>query len=510
MKKRIFTILFAIIVVIAISVPYVSAASAALTNTQKVSFTVECSKPGYEFSVYKIADLKTSTTPYSVKYAVKVNSAEVKSAVTDGNFSEADRAKILNALDKDTALTGASIVGTYKADTDGESKTFSNLAQGIYYVRATNYPADVKKVTNSAFALPYYTAENGWVYTLENINLAEKVDDTPPEIHKEITNSTRDNVNFTDVSIGDTVEFKIESSTVGAVNDVDVLDFKLNSYVITDIMSKGLTLNKNSFDLSLEDADDKTLSELAASDYTVSVTAEAGRDTNFTVSLKKAYLQKPEFYSADHVAVKFTAVLNKYATTEPIGNPNEAVKLTYANKNDVMGEVEGNKVFVYTYHIQVHKLDEEGNTLGGAAFELYKTEADAKAENNAIAAGTSDNNGLVVFYNDKDEEMLLESGKYYVKETKAPTGYNRYTDVIPVEIKVTYGDTLTNGTYIKNGPDLGLATVDVKNSMTVLPQTGGQGNLIIYTIAITLAVAGGVIFLIAMKKKKKHTADKAA
>ena len=46
--------------------------------------------------------------------------------------------------------------------------------------------------------------------------------------------------------------------------------------------------------------------------------------------------------------------------------------------------------------------------------------------------------------------------------------------------------------------------------MTVLPQTGGQGNLIIYSIAITLAVAGGVIFFIVAKKEKKHTADKAA
>ena len=106
--------------------------------------------------------------------------------------------------------------------------------------------------------------------------------------------------------------------------------------------------------------------------------------------------------------------------------------------------------------------------------------------------------------------MLLESGKYFVKETKAPTGYNRYTDVIPVDIKVTYSDTLTNGTYIKNGPSLGLSTVDVKDSMTVLPQTGGQGNLIIYSIAITLAVAGGVIFFFVVRKKKKHTADKAA
>ena len=188
---------------------------------------------------------------------------------------------------------------------------------------------------------------------------------------------------------------------------------------------------------------------------------------NFTVSLKKDYLQQPGFYTADHVAIRFSAVLNKYATTEPVGNPNEAVKLTYTNKNDVKGEVDGNKVFVYTYHIQVHKLDEKGKALKDAEFALYKTEADAKAEKNAIATGTSDKDGLVVFNNANKEEMLLQSGKYFVKETKAPTDYNRYTDVIPAEISVTYGDALTNGTYIVKGPDLGLVSFDVKNSKTV-------------------------------------------
>ena len=508
MKKRMFTMIFAIILVIAVSIPCVSAATSELTTTKKVSFTAECSKPGYEFSVYKIADLKTTTNPYSVKYDVKVSSGEVQAMVADGNLSDANRAKILNALDKDTALAGATIIGTYKVDTDGSSKTFSNLAQGIYYVRATNFPSGVKKVTNSAFALPYYTAENGWVYDLDTINLAAKVEEDNPDIEKEITNSTKNNVNYTDVSIGDTVEFKIESSVVGAVNNVDVLDFKLNSYVVTDIMSKGLTLDQKSFSLSLEDENDKNLAEISASDYTVNVTAEAGRDTNFTVSLKKDYLQKPGFYAADHVAIRFSAVLNKFATTEPVGNPNDAVKLTYTNKNDVKGEVDGNKVFVYTYHIQVHKLDEKGKALSGAEFALYKTEADAKAEDKAIATGTSDKDGLVVFSNANNEEMLLQSGKYFVKETKAPTGYNRYTDVIPAEITVSYGDTLTNGTYIVNGPALGLVSFDVKNSKTVLPQTGGQGNVIIYSVAVSLAVAGGVILLVLRRKKK--SADKSA
>ena len=327
MKKRMFTMIFAIIMVIAVSIPCVSAATSELVTTKKVSFTAECSKPGYEFSVYKIADLKTTSNPYSVKYDVKISSGEVRAAISDGNFSEANRAKILHALDKDTALAGASIVGTYKVDTDGASKTFSNMAQGIYYVRATNFPSGVKKVANSAFALPYYTAENGWVYNLDTINLAAKVEEDNPDIEKEITNSTQSNVNFTDVSIGDTVEFKIESSVVGAVNDVDVLDFKLNSYVVTDVMSKGLTLNQKSFAVSLEDENDKNLAEIAASDYTVNVA-----DGKFTLTQGDTTLGTFISDSQGRITILYDFDRNTDYTlteTEPpggyIGLPNPAV-----------------------------------------------------------------------------------------------------------------------------------------------------------------------------------------
>ena len=316
MTKRLISILMAIFMITAIAVPVANAAGDnTLDTTKKVSITMNCDKAGYEFEVFKIADLVTATNPYTVKYDVKVDDAAVKAAVADGNFEEADRGKILSALDKDSALNGATSVGKYSVDTDGNTKTMSDLAQGIYYVRAVNFPAGVKAVTNSCFALPYYS-ENGWTFAIDAINLAAKVEDEQPEIHKIITNSTRGNENFSDVSIGDTVDFKITTSVLGVVDDIPEHEFKLNSYVITDLMSKGLTLNRNSFVVTLVDADDKTLATLDPKDYTVNVTAEEGKDTNFTVSLNKEYLQKDDFYAAENVVTTYSAVLNKYATTK--------------------------------------------------------------------------------------------------------------------------------------------------------------------------------------------------
>ena len=413
MTKRIVSILLAIVMIASLSVTFVSAATDAdLDTARKVSVTLNCNKTGYVFELYRIADLVKTTNPYSVKYDVKVTNTAVRTAVANGNFAEADRSKILDALDKDSALSGATAIGAYEVAEDGNTKTFGNLAQGIYYVRAINFPAGVKSVTNSCFALPYCN-ENGWIYSIDAINLAAKVAEDEPEIIKEITNSTKGDVNFTDVSIGDTVEFEITTSVLGAVNEVPEHDFKLNSYIISDVMSKGLTLNQNSFTVYLTDDDYNVISAIAPENYTVSVTAADGEDTTFTVSLKKAYLQTAAaFYSAAYVVTDFSAVLNKYATTEVVGNPNEAVKLTYSNKNDVQGEVEGNKVFVYTYKLEVHKFDDAGAKLQGAEFVLYKTEANAREERNAIATIDLFNNRFNLTFN--SSVKLIREGKVTV------------------------------------------------------------------------------------------------
>lgn len=175
----------------------VSAASR-LDTTQTVSFTANCDKSGYTFTVYKVANLvSTTTSPYETKYESLV--PQIKDSVLSG-----DTASVLSALDSVTQMPDtATVVGTYCSD-DADTVTFDNLEQGIYYVKATNYPAGVKAVTNSVFALPYFN-NNEWQYTIPDIELASKVADGTATTEKTITNSTKNNVNYTDVSLGDTL-----------------------------------------------------------------------------------------------------------------------------------------------------------------------------------------------------------------------------------------------------------------------------------------------------------------
>lgn len=542
MKKSIAKISVSALLILMMLMASISSVFAAsnglLDTTKKVSFTMTCDKQGYTFNVYKVASLDRKTTnPYEVKYTSlvpTVTSADVTDKIVKGNSVE-----LLAALDKISKDKLPTVVGTFGPTGAGiTTKTLTNLDQGIYYVKAVNYPAGVKEVRNSVFALPYFPSnDKGWTYTIDTIPLATKVVDEDITTEKTITNSTKNNTNFTDVSIGDTVDFEIRSTVTGEkAHEITtpegdkywVEDFKLNSYYVTDDMSKGLTLNKNSFKVRLlNEAGDEitTLSGTGTTpDYTV--TYEAGFDgtditknTKFKVALTKAYLQKNNFYEDDvyYTSITYSAVLNDEAIVGPKGNPNTENEIVYSNKNDVTVKHKGNTVYVYTYIVTADKKDPDGNSLAGATFELYKTSADATNSKNPIARGVSDTNGKVVFLaldtmkpysNYAGKEISLQSGIYYVKETIAPEGFNLYGKVITVDLSATYNDTLTNGTYVAtcavDGNNKGTAHFSVVDSKLIVPKTGGYGDMVLYISGTFVGVLGlGIILAVALKSRKR-------
>lgn len=74
-------------------------------------------------------------------------------------------------------------------------------------------------------------------------------------------------------------------------------------------------------------------------------------------------------------------------------------------------------------------------SLQGAEYGVYKTEADAKADKNKVntlTIGKYDNSEK---YKDWSNEIELEAGTYYVKETKAPKGYALNPNAVKVVIE---------------------------------------------------------------------------
>lgn len=137
--------------------------------------------------------------------------------------------------------------------------------------------------------------------------------------------------------------------------------------------------------------------------------------------------------------------------------------------NDTTGEADVNQSAVLTYNygsssstvdfpvpevrgilhdIVLTKMDEQGNLLKDAVFDLYPSE---NADAQSIGQISSDENGIVRFPN-------LTYGTYYVRETTPPQGYEAvdtvWTVVIPENYPVNNGQyqvmTMDNGEYAAN------------------------------------------------------------
>ena len=564
---------------IASAVPAVSAATnIMIDNSRKVSFTTVCDEAGYTFQLYKIGTLTTSSDgTYRTGYNSLINDAAIKAALNDGfqdgSASTAKQSELLRLLEEKYNPTEN---GNYKPGTANEPATdplqaqvvansqwtssnsvkshkYENLDQGVYYVRAINWPAGVTYVRNSVFALPWFDKTDGWTYTIDDIPLATKVDAHPVKTYKTITNTTVKEQQIpaqhdvkqladqmhgvyqpaTDVNLGDIVNFEIRSTITGSDQ------MKLNSYFVTDSMSNGLTLDKSSFHMYLLDKNGNRISELkqgkeaasetayqtAEKDYVVyfdtTNNGEGTKSTDFKVYLTREFLHKnsstTKFYgtgsaqddNAVYTSITYSAMLNNKAVVGKAGNPNTEGKIEYSNKKNVTSEYEGNTVYVYTWGVRPHKTDDSTTpkALEGAEFKLFKTQADAENLRNPIATGTSDKDGLVEFMTDKfnnysgeSTKITLQRGTYYAVETKAPTGFQTYGKVIEIKVGVTYNNEFANKTWVKTSPADG--TADGYLAFIETPNTGGMGDYIAYYIAGGVGLLGLIGLAVAMTKKK--------
>ena len=225
------------------------------------------------------------------------------------------------------------------------------------------------------------------------------------------------------------------------------------------------------------------------------------------------------------IKVTYTATLNKDAVTGFDPNTNKAT-VEYSNKpgTDDKGESEPSKVDVHTFNFTIFKYYLKGETktgLANAEFELYKanTAGDAADENakiNIVDEGngvyrqaTADEAKATGFtsakiVSDVDGKVLvkgLDAGTYYLRETKAPEGYNKLLSDIKVEIKAnydpktgkltsysvdyTYNGTTTTGTEIKDTTTSPEVAVENKTGAQ-LPSTGSKGALMVTLAGIVL------------------------
>ena len=321
-----------------------------------------------------------------------------------------------------------------------------------------------------------------------------------------------------DFGIGDTVTYQLTSKVP------DMTGYNSYTFKFSDTLSKGLDLKEV---LSVK-VGNTTLKAGKTGTNTYALTYDK-TSRILTVTLNDFY-NSYKNHTGETITVVYTATLNKDAVIGMNPNTNKAV-VEYSNNpsTDKTGTSEPSTVDAHTFDFTIYKyyLKDQNNkedkiALEKAKFELYKgntegTAADEQAKVNIVDEGngvyrqaTADEAKAADFtsakiVSDADGKVLvkgLDAGIYYLRETKAPEGYNKLLSDIKVVIKAdydvktgkltsysvdyTYNGKTTNGTAITDKDSHPVVAVENKTGAQ-LPSTGAR-------TALLLTLAGVVLF----------------
>ena len=357
---------------------------------------------------------------------------------------------------------------------------------------ATGTTGKSTSVTISNLPLGYYVVDTslGSLCSLDTVggaNVAIKEKNDVPTIDKKVKSNGSENFAETNTAaVGDTVNYKV---TINAKEGAA-------GYVLTDTLSKGLTFSEDSIKIT----DNKSNTITKGTDYTVETTPNADGSTTFKVTFLDAYLKK--VVNDTEIYVDYNAVLNKDAiiNNETTGNTNTA-KLQYGN-----GSTVEEKTNTYSFKFDLVKTDKSNKLLEGAEFQLYTVQNGgeplkfvATADGYRLAQTGEENTVTTLVLKDKKAYTIsgLNKQTYYLKETKAPGGYNQLTDRVPVDLTQDTVRTPANITDYTLTENTGFKVEN--NAGATLPSTGGMGTTLFYVIGGGLMVAA-VVLLVTKKR----------
>ncbi len=355
-----------------------------------------------------------------------------------------------------------------------------------------------------------------------------------------------------------TATYKEESEIYNA-EDYDI-EFELKSYIpnpdgyntykfeIVDILAKGFDYDRNSVKVMLGSTEyPKTRvneSGETVNNYTVRdvVISESNYET-YKSYFEEEGKEYPERYAenqygktlilieindlieqlkvgviekAQDIIVTYNAKLNGKGEVGTTPNTNEAY-LKYSNNpynNAQITQTTTQTTYTYTIDLDVSKIEElksetdEKKYLEGAEFEIY-SEPNTVEDREPIATITTDELGQTLY-------SSLGAGTYYLKEVKAPEGYNKLREEVVIEVTATCDEfgTITWTVEDKTNNNLILVQIVEKEGTTIpeiklqventsgfqLPSTGGIGT-VIFTVG-GLSIMLVAITCLKLNKKK--------
>lgn len=442
--------------------------------------TIRPANPNEEYKIYKILKLESYDETKKLYSYTKTGDKWddfIDSAVTDGYLTIND---------------GYVTFSTTKNSPE-DVREFARKA--LAYATTHNITATSTKKTGAndvsatidGLDLGYYLVGStvGALCSLDTTNPEVTVRDKndAPTVEKKIAKdgATNNLVPNNSANIGEQVVYQTTINVKrGAKNYVlhDTMDSHLDFDGILQVhLSDGTNLTNGDFVLQKGPADKCTF------------------DISFTDVFYNKYRSKIDDGTITKIIVQYSAtVKNDAVINVPMKN---TTHLTYGDNNTSTTESE---TITKTFGIPVLKYTGTNTPLAGAEFKLY-TDSNCNEESTALKFTLNDSKyrydsakGNAVLTSLENTGHIdiegLKEGTYYLKETKAPKGYNLLKN--PVKIRIdSEGKIYVDGSTKEN-----TGNVEVKNnSGTLLPSTGGMGTTLIYLAGIVLVVLSGYVLI---------------
>lgn len=508
----------------------VASSAMAADNTVTVTVPATANLQNHTYTAYQIL------TGSQAESGGALGSTHWGSGINDAEFLKALKAdKTIGSYFTDVSTPDEFVKALGDADVFASNGEKTNIVAKIALANKTGDGTALKNGAND-LATGYYlivdstTEDNQTVYnpavlaitsdiTIQDKTSVPTLEKKVQENKKSVTGEYGSGFNdVADYNIGDDVPFHL----IGSVPDMS--QYETYKYTFSDTLGDGFDA-PTSVKVSL--SDDKVL-DAEDSDITSSFTITNPLAKTFTVSTQDLKAIKG-VATGKYVIVSYTAKLNSSAQIGLPGNVNTA-KLTYSNKPDQSGQGENqptgetpeDKVIVFTYKLDTTKVDSDKDTtkLPGAEFKLRNANnqyAVVDEDNKVTSWSATEEGGSTLTSNAEGLFSVtgLDDSTYYLKEIKAPAGYNLPASDFEVKISATTAngqnwagtatdaltkiDVTVDGTAGTGDVQTGTAAIVIKNTKgSSLPSTGGMGTTILYAAgaAIVLVAAFGIAFAV--------------
>ena len=310
-----------------------------------------------------------------------------------------------------------------------------------------------------------------------------------------------------DVEIGEIVTYTITTKIPKKLSETMV-------YKITDILSEGLDfvdfdsegIPKNTQSLVIE-------TKLDNQDTTGITASVTGR--TMTIDLAQ-YIKDHQGDIGKTLTIRYKAKVN----TNAVVTEKNSAKLEYGkdSQNTIVNKPE--EVKTPTFPVHINKTDGK-SSLSGAEFELYHSNSNGDAAEGAAIKVSKSKEGIYKIDPASSETKMitvtnisginfgkegvynlvingLKAGTYWLRETKAPDGYNK----LEKDIKITVTNnkdgsyTITSDSKVESN----IVTI-VNTSGAHLPETGGTGTLLLTAVGALLVAVAMIRF---MRRKQEN------